>query len=95
MVSFGEEPLELRRSLGARAAPGTEALRTVLAESIAVCVAEQVSESCPQLLGDADVRAICRGYERELWLWLVGERTWEQCADGLLGRVLRRCGRSS
>jgi len=30
------------------------------------------------------------GYRRELWLWVMGERTWAQCASGLLGRVQRR-----
>jgi hypothetical protein len=29
-------------------------------------------------------------YRRELWLWLAGERTWEQCCSGLLGRINRR-----
>jgi hypothetical protein len=30
------------------------------------------------------------GYRRELWLWLAGERTWEQCCSGLIGRIGRR-----
>ena len=29
-------------------------------------------------------------YRRELWFWLIGERTWEQCIAGLAGRVARR-----
>ena len=29
-------------------------------------------------------------YGRELWLWVMGERTWAQCAAGLAGRVRRR-----
>lgn len=29
-------------------------------------------------------------YGRELWLWLMGERLWEQCVSGLAGRVARR-----
>jgi hypothetical protein len=33
---------------------------------------------------------IVAGYRRELWLWVMGERTWTQTADGLLGRVRRR-----
>jgi hypothetical protein len=33
---------------------------------------------------------IVAGYRRELWLWVMGERTWAQAAGGLLGRVLRR-----
>jgi len=33
---------------------------------------------------------IVTGYRRELWLWVMGERTWAHCAGGLLGRVQRR-----
>jgi hypothetical protein len=29
-------------------------------------------------------------YQRELWLWLGGERTWAQCSSGLAGRIARR-----
>jgi hypothetical protein len=28
--------------------------------------------------------------QRELWLWLMGERTWIQFLAGLAGRVVRR-----
>jgi hypothetical protein len=30
------------------------------------------------------------GYQREIWLWLAGERTWAQCCSGLIGRINRR-----
>jgi len=30
------------------------------------------------------------GYGRELWLWLMGERRWEQFIEGLTGRIRRR-----
>jgi hypothetical protein len=33
---------------------------------------------------------IVTGYGRELWLWLMGERLWEQYVSGLAGRVTRR-----
>jgi hypothetical protein len=33
---------------------------------------------------------IVAGYRRELWLWVMGERTWAQSVGGLLGRVQRR-----
>jgi hypothetical protein len=33
---------------------------------------------------------IVAGYRRELWLWVMGERTWAQAAGGLLGRIERR-----
>ena len=38
----------------------------------------------------ADFERIVGGYHRELWLWVMGERTWAQCAGGLAGRVRRR-----
>jgi hypothetical protein len=34
--------------------------------------------------------SIVVGYRRELWLWIMGERTWTQCCSGLIGRVERR-----
>ena len=33
---------------------------------------------------------IVAGYGRELWLWVMGERTWAHTASGLAGRVRRR-----
>jgi hypothetical protein len=43
-------------------------------------------------IGRERLRQIAVDYRRELWLWVMGERTWEQCAGGLLGRVRRRSG---
>lgn len=34
--------------------------------------------------------ALVSGYRREIWLWLMGERTWAQCCSGLAGRAERR-----
>ncbi len=39
--------------------------------------------------------AVVVDYQRELWLWLTGDRLWEQCCAGLIGRVGRRLGRAS
>ncbi len=33
---------------------------------------------------------MARSYRREIWLWLQGDRTWEQCCAGLIGRIGRR-----
>jgi hypothetical protein len=33
---------------------------------------------------------IVLAYQREVWLWLAGERTWAQSCSGLMGRVGRR-----
>ena len=38
---------------------------------------------------------IVAGYGNELRLWVVGERPWEQCISGLVGRVERRLASSS
>jgi hypothetical protein len=37
-----------------------------------------------------DVRRATSDYRREVWLWVAGERTWSQMAEGLAGRVDRR-----
>jgi len=41
-------------------------------------------------LDRAQFGAIVAGYRREIWLWLMGERTWSQCCSGLIGRIDRR-----
>ncbi len=41
-------------------------------------------------LNRGDLEAVVVAYRREIWLWLAGERTWEQCCSGLLGRMERR-----
>lgn len=33
---------------------------------------------------------VVRSYRRELWYWVLGERRWEQAAQGLAGRLVRR-----
>lgn len=33
---------------------------------------------------------VARDYRLELWLWVVGERRWNQCVDGFAGRIRRR-----
>lgn len=42
------------------------------------------------LAAEAVLREIAREYRYELWLWAMGERSWQQCAEGLAGRVRRR-----
>jgi len=44
-------------------------------------------------LAEESFVAIALGYRRELWLWLVGDRTWDQCCSGLIGRLERRLTR--
>ena len=37
-----------------------------------------------------DFVTIVMSTRRELWLWLLGDRRWEQYVTGLAGRVVRR-----
>jgi hypothetical protein len=37
-----------------------------------------------------DLDAVLQRSARELWLWLVGERTWSQAIGTVLGRLSRR-----
>ena len=39
-----------------------------------------------------DLARIVADYQREIWFWLAGERTWAQCCSGLIGRITRRLG---
>jgi hypothetical protein len=39
-----------------------------------------------------DLALVVTSYQREVWLWLAGERTWAQCCSGLIGRIGRRLG---
>jgi hypothetical protein len=38
----------------------------------------------------SEVRAVLVDDRREALLWVMGERTWAQLIDGLIGRVNRR-----
>lgn len=33
---------------------------------------------------------VIRGYRRELWFWVLGDRMWTEVASGLEGRLVRR-----
>jgi hypothetical protein len=47
----------------------------------------------PSLGVDAEgFRSLLLDYRREIWFWLEGDRTWEQCCTGLAGRIGRRLG---
>jgi len=43
-----------------------------------------------QGMDQATFSAVAVGYRREIWLWLTGDRTWEHCCAGLIGRIGRR-----
>jgi hypothetical protein len=86
-----KEPVELRDRLRGLAASAPEKIRCRLVAEVAQFAADGALLAGLEVRAtELDLNSVCKGYERELWLWLVGERTWTQCASGLEGRILRR-----
>lgn len=88
-----DEPVPVReRALAlARSDPGAARRRLAGGEWIADALWEAWG---PVLEAAGAERALvvqaAAEYRLELWLWVVGERIWSQCAEGLAGRVARR-----
>ena len=88
-----EEPVALRDRV--RALVEREPERGAALIDDAAWIADPLWECWGPLLEPAGMsRArflrVVAGYRRELWLWVMGERTWAQSAGGLAGRVRRR-----
>lgn len=81
-----EEPEQLRLRMLVLAAGDPDEARSRLADEIAALLESRLGED----VSPPALSAVSHGYERELWLWLVGERTWAQCGSGLVGRLARR-----
>ena len=92
-LSLPEEPVELRRHTRALIEEDPE--RGTAVVDAGSWIADPLWGIWGPALRAAGVdRArfdqIVTGYRRELWLWVMGERTWAHCAGGLIGRVQRR-----
>jgi hypothetical protein len=85
-----DEPVELRDRMRSLAAVAPDQVRAQLVREVAIIAAEAVPSALTPGAAGIDLEAVCGSYQRELWLWLVGERTWAQCVSGLGGRLLRR-----
>ena len=88
-----EEPVELRRRTRALVEQDPERGAAVLDDGAFLADplwARWGPALEPAGLDRARFGQIVAGYRRELWLWVMGERTWAQSAGGLLGRVRRR-----
>jgi hypothetical protein len=88
-----EEPVALRA--GVRALVEEEPERGAALIDGAAWIADPLWERWGPLLEPAGMsRArfleVVAGHRRELWLWVMGERTWAHSAGGLAGRVRRR-----
>jgi len=83
------EPVELRAAWWAaeRTGEAHPDLVGTLVEVLRAAWAVPLSEAG---VGGRWLEAVVEGYRRELWLWVAGERTWEQASTGLAGRASRR-----
>ena len=92
-LSLPEEPVELRARTRALVEqdPGQGALVVDAGSFVADPLWERWGPALEAAGMDRDrFGGVVAGYRRELWLWVMGERTWAQSAGGLLGRVRRR-----
>ena len=92
-LTLPEEPVELRRAT--RALVEQDPARGAAVVDDGGFLADPLWERWGPALEAAGLSRdrfdeIVAGYRRELWLWVMGERTWAQSAGGLLGRVRRR-----
>jgi hypothetical protein len=87
------EPVELREEMLALAAVAPGQVRSRLATEVAAIAADHLALEGQSEELARSLEAACKSHERELWLWLVGERRWQQCVEGLSGRLARRFGR--
>lgn len=91
-LELPEEPVELKETLRVTLLAGLD-WREGLSDEICIGVwlwgywqpaLEPVGYSREEF-----VEAVI-AYQRELWLWLIGDRIWDQFITGLAGRVIRR-----
>jgi len=92
LLEFPEEPVDLRVELRAALLDGGN-WRDGFADDICIGVWlwrrwQPVLE--PVGCSREEFVDIVVAYRRELWLWLLGDRRWEQYVAGLAGRVVRR-----
>ena len=92
-LSLPEEPVELRRRT--RALIEQDPAGGAAAVDAGSWIADPLWGSWGPALAAAGMDRgrfdeIVTGYRRELWLWVMGERTWAQAGAGLLGRIQRR-----
>jgi hypothetical protein len=87
-----DEPVEMRNGLRQALLEGADWRQGF---SNDICIGDFLWERwCPALEPagmdrEAFIEVVI-GYGRELWLWLMGERQWEEFNAGLVGRINRR-----
>ena len=92
LLEFPEEPQELRIGLRDALLAGGD-WRDGFSDDI--CIGVWLWSRWQPVLEPAgctreDFVEIVMATRRELWLWLLGDRRWDQYVTGLAGRVVRR-----
>ena len=88
-----EEPVELKTEMRRLLETRPEEGLRLLAHGAWIAEALWAGWSATLASRDMDrerFRRITGEYRNELRLWIMGERTWEHCIEGLAGRVTRR-----
>jgi hypothetical protein len=85
------EPQDLRVHLRQRALESDDESRANFEGCIAVWVWERWRASLePEGFARESFIDVVAGYRRELWLWILGDRTWAEVMSSLAGRIARR-----
>jgi hypothetical protein len=86
-----DAPLARRTGWRAAALDGTELTDVVAGpDGVAGWLWDRWSTLERAGMSRAEFDRVVLSYRREIWLWLTGDRTWEQCCGGLIGRLDRR-----
>lgn len=89
------EPVALRNRYRAEALADPSGVRSRLAEGAWIAdylFAEWSGELTSAGVTAFDVAGQAARQAREMWLWLMGERLWDDVASLVIGGVLRRAG---
>jgi hypothetical protein len=85
------EPVDLLRRLRRLGADAPDTVRYEAARLVSQRLWRRWrAELAPFGVGPAAVRTWIQADDRELWLWILGDRPWSQVLDALAGRAARR-----
>lgn len=92
ILAYPDEPVDIKRGLRDSALRGSD-WRTGFSDE--VCIGVWLWEQWrpalePRGMARETFIDVVVGHGRELWLWLMGERAWNQFLPSLAGRVARR-----
>ncbi len=88
-----DEPLGRKEAWGAAVLEGADPARVVGdGDGVAAWLWARWSALAAHGMDAESFCEVVAGYRREVWFWIAGDRTWEHCCAGLIGRIARRLG---